>query len=77
MIMIMDFGQADRYELLDLDGIVSDYEGNNENNWSESMYNLATREIERLKNIVGDEIDNTKEENSDVSNQVKENVVNE
>lgn len=63
-----DFGVSaqDRYALLDLNGIIEDYESGG-NNWSLNMYNLAKTEKERLVKIVGPEIYNNKsnEESSD------------
>ena len=54
-------GASDRYELLDLNGIIESYEAG-EGTWSKSMYNLAKTEKERLENIVGPNIYNRKEE---------------
>lgn len=51
----------DRYTLLDLRGIVEDYEAGN-GNWSKEKYNLAKTEIARIEKIVGPEIDNLKAE---------------
>lgn len=48
-------GAKDRYELLDLDEIISSYEAGEET-WSESMYQLALKERERCVNIIGPEI---------------------
>lgn len=59
-------GTSERYELLDLNGIIEDYEAG-KGNWSQAKYNLAITEKERIKKIVGPEIDNLtpKEEQSD------------
>ena len=51
----------DRYTILDLNAIISSYEAG-EDTWSKSMYDLAVTERDRLVNIVGPEIDNTKQE---------------
>ena len=48
-------GAKDRYELLDLNEIITSYE-DGEEIWSESMYKLALREKERCVNIIGPEI---------------------
>lgn len=50
----------DRYELLDLDGIIESYE-NGENTWSKNMYNLAITEKNRIEKIVGPNIINREE----------------
>ena len=63
-------GAKDRYELLDLKGIVEDYEAGN-GNWSKTKYDLAKAEIERITKIVGPEIFNRTEE-SEAEN-IKEN----
>ncbi len=52
----------DRYTLLDLDEIISSYQSG-EDKWSKSKYDLAVTEKKRIENIVGPEIDNTKENN--------------
>lgn len=48
----------DRYELLDLETIIAEYESGI-GNWSQSMYNLAKVELDRLIKILGPEIYNT------------------
>ena len=51
----------DRYELLDIEKIISDYEAGN-SNYSTSMYNLMRSELNKITEIVGPEIDNTVQE---------------
>ena len=54
----------DRYELLDIETIISQYEAGI-GNWNQTMYNLAKTELERTKNIVGPEIfNNIEQENT-------------
>ena len=48
----------DRYELLDIENIISEYESGT-SEYSESMYNLMKRELKKITEIVGPEIDNT------------------
>ena len=48
----------DRYELLDIESIIHDYE-NGSSNYSEPMYNLMKQELKKIVDIVGPEIDNT------------------
>ena len=48
----------DRYELLDIEKIISDYEAGN-SEYSTSMYNLMKSELNKITEIVGPEIDNT------------------
>lgn len=48
----------DRYELLDIENIISEYESGTSEH-SESMYNLMKRELKKITEIVGPEIDNT------------------
>lgn len=48
----------DRYELLDLEKIIEDYEAGN-SEYSEKIYNLAKTELKKIVEIVGEEIDNT------------------
>lgn len=48
----------DRYELLDIENVIEDYEGGN-SNYSVSMYNLMKQELKKIVDIVGQEIDNT------------------
>ena len=47
----------DRYELLDIESIISEYEAST-GNWNQSMYDLAKTELERTVQIVGPEINN-------------------
>ena len=47
----------DRYELLDLNGIIESYE-KGEKTWSKKMYDLAVTEKNRIENIVGPNIIN-------------------
>ncbi len=48
---------SDRYELLDIESIISDYESGT-GNWNSTMYNLAKTELDRTVNILGPEIFN-------------------
>ena len=41
----------DRYELLDIETIISEYE-KGIGNWNQTMYNLAKKELERTVNIL-------------------------
>lgn len=50
---------TDRYTLLDLDEIIDSY-NKGEEKWSKAKYDLAVTEKNRIENIVGKEIDNTK-----------------
>lgn len=54
----------DRYELLDIEKIIRDYE-NADSEYSESIYNLSKSELRKIVEIVGPEIDNTKKENNE------------
>lgn len=45
----------DRYELLDIENIIKEYEEDN-SKWSKKMYDLAKTELERTVNILGPEI---------------------
>ena len=49
---------SDRYELLDIESIISDYESG-VGNWNKTMYNLAKTELDRTVKILGPEIFNT------------------
>ena len=51
-----ELGVKDRYELLDLDEIIRNYEAGEET-WSESMYELALKEREKCIKIIGPEIE--------------------
>lgn len=51
----------DRYELLDIENIIREYEEDN-SKWSKTMYDLAKTELERTVNILGPEIFNVKQE---------------
>ena len=57
----------DRYELLDIENIISEYESGN-SEYSESMYNLMKSELKKITEIVGPEIDNTKEIDEELEN---------
>ena len=57
----------DRYELLDIENIISEYESGN-SEYSESMYNLMKSELKKITEIVGSEIDNTKEIDEELEN---------
>ena len=50
----------DRYELLDIETIIKEYESGI-GNWNQAMYNLAKTELERTINILGPEIFNKTE----------------
>ena len=63
----------DRYELLDIENIISEYESGT-SEYSESMYNLMKRELKKITEIVGPEIDNTKQEPEEVENEGTQNV---
>ena len=52
----------DRYELLDIEKIIQDYE-NGASEYSEKIYNLSKSELKKIVEIVGPEIDNTIKEN--------------
>ena len=52
-----NYNGKDRYELLDIETIIKEYESGL-GNWNEAMYNLARTELERTQNIVGPEISN-------------------
>ena len=62
-VYVYDNGTSakDRYELLDIEKIISDYEAGN-SNYSTSMYNLMKSELNKITEIVGPEIDNTVQE---------------
>ena len=47
----------DRYELLDIETIISEYEAGT-GNWNQAMYDLARTELDRTVQIVGPEINN-------------------
>lgn len=47
----------DRYELLDIENIISEYEAGT-GNWNQTMYNLAKTELDRTVKILGPEIYN-------------------
>ncbi len=53
----LNYNGTDRYELLDIENIISQYEAG-VGNWSEKMYNLAKTELTRTVNILGPEIYN-------------------
>ena len=65
-VYVYDNGQnaKDRYELLDIEQIIKDYESGS-SEYSESMYNLMKSELKRIEEIVGPEIDNTNKENEE------------
>ena len=48
----------DRYELLDIEQVIKDYEEGN-SKYTETMYNLMKKELKKIEEIVGPEIDNT------------------
>lgn len=50
----------DRYELLDIENIISEYEAGT-GNWNQTMYNLAKTELDRTVKILGPEIYNRQE----------------
>ncbi len=58
----LNYNGTDRYELLDIENIISQYEAG-VGNWSEKMYNLAKTELTRTVNILGPEIYNRIDEN--------------
>lgn len=62
-VYVYDNGQnaKDRYELLDIEQIIKDYEAGS-TKYSESMYNLMKSELKKIQEIVGPEIDNTNKE---------------
>ena len=62
----------DRYELLDIENIISEYE-NGSSEYSESMYNLMKSELKKITEIVGPEIDNTVKENENIEENLIEN----
>lgn len=55
-VNIKDPGVKDRYELMDLNEIISSYEAD-EGIWSEAMYKLAITERERCIKLIGPEIE--------------------
>lgn len=59
-VYVYDNGQnaKDRYELLDIEQVIEDYESGL-SNYTESMYNLMKKELKKINEIVGPEIDNT------------------
>ena len=61
-IYVYDNGiyNKDRYKLLDLNAIIKDYKNKNKKHWSKNMYNLAVREKNRCKKIIGPKIESTK-----------------
>ena len=65
-VYVYDNGQnaKDRYELLDIEQIIKDYEAGS-SEYSESMYNLMKSELKKIEEIVGPEIDNTNKENEE------------
>ena len=65
-VYVYDNGQnaKDRYELLDVEQIINDYESGS-SEYSESMYNLMKSELKKIEEIVGPEIDNTNKENDE------------
>ena len=65
-VYVYDNGTSakDRYELLDIEKIISDYEAGN-SNYSTSMYNLMRSELNKITEIVGPEIDNTVQEENE------------
>ena len=67
-VYVYDNGQnsKDRYELLDVEQIIKDYESGS-SEYTESMYNLMKSELKKIEEIVGPEIDNTTKE--DVKNE--------
>lgn len=54
----------DRYELLDIETIISEYEAG-DSKWSTSIYNLAKTELDRTVKILGPEIFNRQKENAE------------
>ena len=83
-VYVYDNGQnsKDRYELLDVEQIIKDYESGS-SQYSESMYNLMKSELKKIQEIVGPEIDNTNkgnEEENDTEGELgktefKENII--
>ena len=81
-VYVYDNGQnaKDRYELLDVEQIIKDYEAGS-TKYSESMYNLMKSELKKIEEIVGPEIDNTKKEKEEENNQegelgkLKDNII--
>lgn len=83
-VYVYDNGQnaKDRYELLDIEQIIKDYESGS-SQYSESMYNLMKSELKKIQEIVGPEIDNTNkgnEEENDTEGELgktefKENII--
>ena len=65
-VYVYDNGQnaKDRYELLDVEQIIKDYESGS-SEYTESMYNLMKSELKKIQEIVGPEIDNTNKENEE------------
>ena len=59
-VFVYDNGSnnKDRYELMDIEQVIKDYESGN-SKYSESMYNLMKKELKKIQEIVGPEIDNT------------------
>ena len=59
-VYVYDNGQSatDRYELLDIEQIIKDYEAGT-SKYSTTMYNLMKSELNKIEEIVGPEIDNT------------------
>ncbi len=55
-----DLNAKDRYELLDIENIIAEYEAG-DSKWSKSMYNLAKTELDRTVKILGPEIFNRNE----------------
>ncbi len=51
---------TDRYELLDIENIIAEYEAGT-GNWNQTMYNLAKTELDRTVKILGPEIYNNTE----------------
>lgn len=54
----------DRYELLDIENIIAEYEAGT-GNWSQAMYNLAKTELDRTIKTLGPEIFNETEDSKD------------
>jgi len=80
-VYVYDNGQnaKDRYELLDIEQIIKDYEAGS-SEYTESMYNLMKSELKKIEEIVGPEIDNTNKENEDTEGELgkkefKENII--
>ncbi len=78
-VYVYDNGKnaKDRYELLDIEQIIKDYEAGS-SEYSQSIYNLMKSELNKIVEIVGPEIDNTAK-SSDESDTINEeqNIVNE